>query len=222
MQKFVLWALLALMAVFTTLSIVSFFTFEKTKKLYKECYKRFRINEEELMNALSCRVEAVKQVMDIASLSGTNANLLYSKIQHYINAPHHGTNLAKNMTIVANLLCYGLADYLRDNYPKLSENDIEICALLALGFPAHSIENMYNYSNTNSYYNRRARIRKKINLHETTNLEPTLLAIIKELKEQREKEIKYFEPKSDNLTKFAKDYLTEFVETIKQYLYGNK
>lgn len=175
-----------------TLLIISLIELQKSIRSYKMISSRISEEEEKFRTALQERIEAIKVIMDAVAMSGENKDLLYNKIHRFIDDRSEGNSLVKNMTSVANLVLYGLIDHLRQIYPNLSDDDLEFCSLVALGFPAHTIQSLYKYSNTSSYYNKRKRLRSKISLNSSRNLEAFLSSTIEDLRLRREINTHYF------------------------------
>lgn len=58
----------------------------------------------------------------------------------------------------------GIVDYLKHEYPTLTEDELNICSLVCFGFHNNEIGVLFGYTNANSIFNKRHRLRKKLGL----------------------------------------------------------
>lgn len=65
---------------------------------------------------------------------------------------------------IADFYYNGIITRLRLQYPALNEEELYMCALIALDFPIGSIKFIYNHASDDSMYNKRARLKKKLGL----------------------------------------------------------
>jgi tetratricopeptide (TPR) repeat protein len=58
----------------------------------------------------------------------------------------------------------GIVDYLKEQYPTLSDDELNICCLSCFGFNNTQMSILFGYTNPNSIFNKRHKLRKKLNL----------------------------------------------------------
>jgi tetratricopeptide (TPR) repeat protein len=58
----------------------------------------------------------------------------------------------------------GIVDYLKEQYPTLSDDELNICCLICFGFNNTQMGILFGYKNPNSIFNKRHKLRKKLNL----------------------------------------------------------
>lgn len=68
----------------------------------------------------------------------------------------------------------GIVDYLKREYPHLTDEDLDFCCLLYLKMPVDVMLQMYDLTNKNSLYNKRSDLRRKMGLSPEINLEQYL------------------------------------------------
>lgn len=181
----------AIAVIFVSAFIIILFNYLRLRKKHRTevPFLRQRLQEQE---ALSCEVldytvRILDSLMETAALSGDNSQLLMTKLRRFIftgDESHQG--IIRYMQPIANFLCHGIVNLLRDINPKLTEEDLTFCSLLCLGFAPNSIQMLYGQSNPASFYNRRSRIRRKLGLQDgDRSLESLLNEMVTELSDVR-------------------------------------
>ncbi len=78
----------------------------------------------------------------------------------------------------------GVVDYLKEHYPTLSEDELNICCLICFGFNNNQIGILFGYTNPNSIFNKRHKLRKKMGLWPNyESLEAYLSQLVADLRE---------------------------------------
>lgn len=132
--------------------------------------------------AIDAAVEIVSDIMATLSASGDNPVLLMKRLRKSFSI-----KISKSQTMVtvlpalSNRYCYGLSDYLRKRYPLLTQLDLDFCSLLAMGLSAADIDFACGYDHPVSFYNRRYKIRKKMDVPQAVDLEAYLRNLSKQL-----------------------------------------
>lgn len=85
---------------------------------------------------------------------------------------------------LANIHCYGLCDYLHNEYPELTRKEITICGMLAIGLDVVTVCMLAGYDNVASYYNKRSAIRRSMGLDPAVKLETFLTETVRHLEEE--------------------------------------
>ncbi len=125
--------------------------------------------------ALNDRLVAIRRMIEIAGTSGDNGELFLKKFKSYIHLENgKSLQLFTNLQELVNLYFNGIVDYLKKHYSNLSNEDLNLCCLIYLKIPANGIQLICNYTSSDSFYNRRSKIRQRMGLATGTNLEEFL------------------------------------------------
>lgn len=136
--------------------------------------------------AIDSIVTLFLELMDEVCLSGDNPQLLMSRMNKFLFPTESEDNFIELLIPVADIHCNGIITYLKETCPALTKEDLTLCALICLGFPSHSLQKIFNQTNSASLYNMRSRIRRKIGIREgDSTLEKHLQSMSDKLKETR-------------------------------------
>lgn len=118
------------------------------------------------LHAVETVIDMMRDLMDTAAICGDNPHLLLRKIRMYlfIDPRESPKSIIRQMPEIADFTHNGIITFLRAENPHLRDEDLFICSLLILRFPAHTVQMLFNYSNPGSYYNTKSRIRQKLRL----------------------------------------------------------
>jgi len=118
------------------------------------------------LRAVETVIDITRDLMDTASICGDNPHLLLRKVRMYlfIDPKESPKSLIRKMPEIADFTHRGIITFLRAEHPHLRDEDLLICSLLILRFPAHTVQMLFNYTNPGSYYNTKSRIRQKLKL----------------------------------------------------------
>lgn len=132
-------------------------------------------------NALDDRLSSIKDLIEIVTNSGENTDLFLKRFKKYISLESgKNTKLFTNLQELVNLHYNGVIDYLKNEYP-LSNEDLNFCCLIYLKIPVNGIQLMCNYTNMDSLYNRRYKIRQRMKLSSGVNLDHFLEELVEKL-----------------------------------------
>lgn len=126
--------------------------------------------------------ECVKMSVDImnaAAASGSNGHTLYKHIRRYFSQGDSEWNFADGSMAMANACHGGFAAYLTEEYPSLTVSDVRMCCLIVIGATPACISLACGYEHPVTFYNRRTRIRKKMNLETMESFEDHLSRLAK-------------------------------------------
>ncbi len=120
--------------------------------------------------------------MATLSISGENPALLMKRLRKSFSI-----KISKSQAMItvlpalSNRFCYGLGDYLQKRYPLLTRLDLDFCSLLAMGLSAADIDFACGYDHPVTFYNRRYKIRRKMNVPQEVDLETFLKDLTSQL-----------------------------------------
>lgn len=114
---------------------------------------------------LERKIMGFKRFLDASSYKRERPEEFLAAFKRYINIENGRLPDAFGDIIeIANLYHNGVVDRLRSDYPSLNEEELYMCALIALDFPMSSIKFIYNHASEDSMYNKRSRLKKKLGL----------------------------------------------------------
>lgn len=114
---------------------------------------------------LNRKVANFKRFLDLSACKRERPGEFLSAFKKYINIENGRLPDAFGDIIeIANLYHNGIIVRLQLAYPALNDEELYMCALLALDFPIGSIKFIYNHASDDSMYNKRARLKKKLGL----------------------------------------------------------
>ncbi|HOG41457.1 MAG TPA: hypothetical protein PLI69_02835 [Bacteroidales bacterium] len=177
--QWVVYALLIIFIVVTIILALILFRIKRRemriKEKISEQLRKKEADEEYLAQALNNVIQMVIGIMDCISLSPENANLLHSKIRSYfLTTLRDRNNIFYEMDYLADKCQYGLISRLKEEYPSLTKDDVTLCSLISMGFPTHAIATIFRLTNEMSIYNKRERLRTRLEMAEGANLKDFL------------------------------------------------
>lgn len=140
----------------------------------------YDVNTRLLINTLKCKIECLQDLIEAANISKTNPVAFVDKFKQFIKSEYDKSAL-DNLCTITNLCGYGIVDYLYKNYPKLSKSEMQLCCLMCFGFSTPSIRFILDHNNIDSIYTIRFRVRTKLGLNRSENLERFLHSLIDKL-----------------------------------------
>lgn len=136
---------------------------------------------------ITALAEMVVEVMNAAATGGNNMDLLGKKLHKLFSASknplEHRKSLVGAIPSLANIYCNGLATYLRMRYKELNDRDLLLCSLIALGASSSCISMVFGYEHHVTFYNIRAKIRRKMDVPQQLELEAFIAEIVARLDE---------------------------------------
>ena len=122
-------------------------------------------------------------IMNAAADSGNNGQLLYRRVRRYFSGGQAEWTFGAGARALANVYFDGLATYLEKTYPTLTPSEIQMCCLIALGATPSCISLACGYEHHVTFYNKRTKIRKKMNLETSESFEGHLTKLSRNLSE---------------------------------------
>lgn len=129
------------------------------------------LNEKDgkLKDFFRLRVEMIKEFVEFSRKYINNPEKMKDKFQRTIStdsfSPADWTLLREGVNITGN----GILDYLGENYPDLTEENLRYCALICAGFETDELAILWDINN-DSIYKRRTRLRQKLGLAKNQDL----------------------------------------------------
>lgn len=139
-------------------------------------------NEIRLNEVMCEKILYLQKIADITSLYDNNAELFLEKIKTTIINAERKTYFGELHEVV-NDRFYGVVNYLKDNYPTLNEDEINLCCLICFGFNNNQISILFGHKNYNSIFTKRHKVRKKLGVN-FISLDNYMRELIVSLKEK--------------------------------------
>lgn len=125
-----------------------------------------------LFVALDTRMKSFKKIMELAGNYEGNPQVFYEKFRKYIQQSHQKTDKAlSDLFEITNIYHGGIIDFLHEHYPDLNDEDLALSCMICLGFTPQQTRLLFNHTNTSSIYTKRSKLRKKLGLSDSDNLE---------------------------------------------------
>lgn len=141
------------------------------------------------IQALGNQLQSLQQIMDLTQTYEHNKDKFYSKCREYFKIMSKSSHTAfSDLQDVTNLYCDGIVDVLREQYPDLSQEELNLCCMIRLNFSTQQIRLLFNHSNGDSIYTKRSKLRTKLKLSNDMNLETFLQNCKKSPRQEDEKD----------------------------------
>lgn len=129
-------------------------------------------------NALKCRIDTLKILLEMSNMYETNTKLFYEKCRNYINiCDLNEESFVRDIRDIASLYKYNFVQTLQDRFPLLSNEEINLCCFIMMGFDISHIRVLFNHSHIQSTYTKRGRLRRKLGLNSNDSIESFLLSL---------------------------------------------
>ena len=129
-------------------------------------------------NTLKSRIEMLNTLIELTDIYESRKNDFYDKCRSYINMCNKNeTSFFNDIRDIACLYVTDFVKTLQNQFPTLSDEEINLCCLTLLGFDINHIRILFNHSNIQSTYSKRTRLRKKLGLNSDENIRNFLLSL---------------------------------------------
>lgn len=135
-----------------------------------------------LMDLLESRLLGIQQLLAEAYSSACTSERLYKHCKQYANAMNIDESTTSDLRDLVNIRYKGVLQHLHTDHPAVTNSEINLIAMILLGFSNNSIRLIFNHENTDSLYTRRTKLRDKIGLPAYAKLDEYLFHIAKQLK----------------------------------------
>lgn len=140
---------------------------------------------------LEVRLVGLKNLVDNAAVYKNKPAAFFSAFSDFATVnPNTKKEAWADLQYVVNKKFGGVVDYLRKTYPSLRPHDLDLCCMICFGFSPSGICFIYGYEDIGSFYNKRSRLRQKLQLTDEQKLEDffaDLCARLKADKAEQEK-----------------------------------
>lgn len=162
---------------------------EDLHQVYGDLFARFmqmkqlldRTNERELKIGLAIeeRLSGLRQLIE--KVPTTKPAAFIKEFKKLVTINTNSKHALFDLQYIVNQKYYGIIDYLKSAYPELNKHDLDLCALMCFGFSQAGICYLYDYSDLGSFYNKRSRLRRKLQLSQSCRIEDFIQRTISEL-----------------------------------------
>lgn len=139
-----------------------------------------------LFVALDTRMKSFQKIMEMAGNYESNPQIFYEKFRKYLHHSYQKSDKAqRELFEITNIYFGGVVDYLQKHYPELNDEDLALSCMICLGFTPQQARLLFNHTNTSSIYTKRSKLRKKLGLSDSDNLEEFFANFIGSTKTQQ-------------------------------------
>lgn len=135
-----------------------------------------------LYTALDNRMKSLQKVMELAGSFEGRPEVFYQKMRKHLKIENNKSDHAlADLYDITNLYYGGIIDYLREHHADLNDEDLALSCMICLGFTPQQTRVLFNHTNSSSIYTKRSKLRKKLGLSDTDNLEEFFDSVISQL-----------------------------------------
>ena len=136
-----------------------------------------------LRDVLNENYASLDDFLTKASATENNPTFFKENFNNFFNiSTNKKDNIMGNLLDVVNENYYHIIDQLKADYPNLIYEELALCAMICMGFSSSSIGIIFGNTKASSIYNRRYRLRKKLNIPQDIQIETFLHNTIEMLK----------------------------------------
>lgn len=136
------------------------------------------------LKAFENRLNQMKNILDVAYTSESNPKHFYKKFLEYINAGSRAEDAFGDLQYIVNAKYNGLIDHIKKSFPTLSKADINFFSMLCFGFTPNAIRLIYGHTNLDSVFTKRKKLRDKLDVPASMQIETYIKKLKKELEEK--------------------------------------
>lgn len=134
--------------------------------------------EVKVMAALKARLRGLCDLVE--KTQSTKSATFVKLFQQYVKVNVRSDISLSDLQYVVNKNYFGIIDYLEENYPNLTKQDLDLCSLLCFGFSQYGICYIYG-AELQTFYNRRHQLREALGLKQNQKIEVFIKEIISKL-----------------------------------------
>lgn len=134
--------------------------------------------EAKVMAALQARLRGLCDLVE--NTQSTKSATFVKLFQQYVKVNVRSDISLSDLQYVVNKNYFGIIDYLEENYPNLTKQDLDLCSLLCFGFSQYGICYIYG-AELQTFYNRRHRLREALGLKQNQKIEVFIKELISKL-----------------------------------------
>lgn len=137
--------------------------------------------EARFIHALDSRMRGLGSLLEEAYLFENKPERFLRTFKDYVRESSAKDFAFSDLRYVVNKKHYGIIDYLKKTYPDLTESDLDLCSMICFGFSANSIRQIYAHTNPDSIYNKRSKLRNKMKLDPSIQIEGFIRCLLAKL-----------------------------------------
>lgn len=137
--------------------------------------------ETRFMKALDNRLKGLGDLLEEAYLFENKPERFLKTFKDYVKESSAQEFAFSDLRYIVNKKYCGIVDYLQKTYSDLSESDLDLCSMICFGFSSNSIRQIYAHTNPDSIYNKRSKLRNKLKLGPSIQIEGFIRNLLAEL-----------------------------------------
>lgn len=138
-------------------------------------------SEIRFMKALDHRLRGLGSLLEEAYLFENKPERFLKTFKEYVHDSSSKDFAFSDLHYIVNKKFYGIIDYLKKTYPDLTESDLDLCSMICFGFSSNSIRQIYSHTNPDSIYNKRSKLRNKLGLEPSLQIEVFIRNLLSKL-----------------------------------------
>lgn len=143
---------------------------ERNQKLFRH-FSCQTDRVKQLHVVLGNRLKSLQHLLELGSVYENKTEVFYKKFREHMCLEAKNKAAFADLYELTDLYCNGVAEYLKNNYPLLNDEDLRLCCMIALGFSSQEIRLIFSHTNKDSIYTKRSKLRTKLKLSPEMNLE---------------------------------------------------
>ena len=152
--------------------VALFVLLSRQKKDFQDLLTFIKTERVRIDPATRILVELLSDIANASAKSGESQYLLAKRLNNILVSPRgEGRIIKESFLVLANLYNSGLLSELARECPELTHNEIVLCGMITVGLDPVCISKILGYDHEHTFYNKRADIRKKLQLSHTVPLE---------------------------------------------------
>ena len=164
------------------------FLLHQQKKDYQHLLTFIKTDRARIDPAVRLLVDLLCDIANASAQSGDSHYLLAKRLNSILVSPRgEGRAIKDAFLLVSNLYDSGLLARLSRECPDLARNELILCGMLTVGLDPVCISKVLGYDHEHTFYNKRAEIRKKLQLDHTASLEDYLSGRAQALREEHDR-----------------------------------
>ena len=137
--------------------------------------------ETRFMKALDNRLKGLGDLLEEAYLFENKPERFLKTFKDYVKESSAQEFAFSDLRYIVNKKYCGIVDYLQKTYSDLSESDLDLCSMICFGFSSNSIRQIYAHTNPDSIYYKRSKLRNKLKLGPSIQIEGFIRNLLAEL-----------------------------------------
>lgn len=146
-------------------------TYRELQTQYDVVRNKINSNDEQEMRVVKAIEERLNGLRDLVETTQSIKSATFVKQFHkYMKVNVRSSISLSDLQYVVNKKFHGIIDYLKENYPLLTKQDLDLCCLLCFGFSQYGICYLYE-TEIQTFYNKRHRLRERLGLKQNQKIE---------------------------------------------------